>query len=53
MGIVCAARRIAGCSANAATCLLEAMLARMPVQTRLSPAATQARDAVRALLRKR
>ena len=33
--------------------LLEAMLARMPSQTPLSPAATQARDAVRALLRKR
>jgi hypothetical protein len=33
--------------------LLEAMLARMPTQTPLSPAATQARDAVRALLRKR
>ncbi|MGB9417123.1 MAG: DUF2785 domain-containing protein [Acidobacteriaceae bacterium] len=33
--------------------LLEAMLARMPSQTPLSPAATHARDAVRALLRKR
>jgi hypothetical protein len=33
--------------------LLEAMLARMPSQTPLSSAATQARDAVRALLRKR
>jgi hypothetical protein len=33
--------------------LLEALLARMPSQTPLSPAATQARDAVRAALRKR
>lgn len=35
------------------TYLLEALLARMPTQTPLSPAATQARDAVRAALRKR
>ncbi len=35
------------------TYLLEAMLARMPSQTPLSPAATQARDAARAALRKR
>jgi len=35
------------------TYLLEALLARMPTQTPLSPAATQARDAARALLRKR
>jgi hypothetical protein len=35
------------------TYLLEAMLARMPTQTPLSPAATQARDAARAALRKR
>jgi hypothetical protein len=33
--------------------LLEALLARMPMQTPLSPAATQARDAARAALRKR
>lgn len=33
--------------------LLEALLARMPSQTPLSPAATQARDAARAALRKR
>ena len=33
--------------------LLEAMLARMPTQSPLSPAATQARDALRTLLRKR
>jgi Protein of unknown function (DUF2785) len=33
--------------------LLEALLARMPTQTPLSPAATQARDAARAALRKR
>jgi hypothetical protein len=35
------------------TYLLEALLARMPTQTPLSPAATQARDAARAALRKR
>jgi hypothetical protein len=35
------------------TYLLEAMLARMPTQTPLSSAATQARDAARAALRKR
>jgi hypothetical protein len=35
------------------TYLLEALLARMPAQTPLSPAATHVRDAVRALLRKR
>lgn len=35
------------------TYLLEALLARMPTQTPLPPAATQARDAARALLRKR
>ncbi len=35
------------------TYLLEAMLARMPTQTPLSPAATQARDAARAALRQR
>jgi hypothetical protein len=35
------------------TYLLEALLARMPTQTPLSPAATQARDAARAILRKR
>jgi hypothetical protein len=35
------------------TYLLEALLARMPTQTPLSPAATQARDASRAALRKR
>jgi Protein of unknown function (DUF2785) len=35
------------------TYLLEALLARMPTQTPLSPAATQARDAARAVLRKR
>jgi hypothetical protein len=35
------------------TYLLEAMLARMPTQAPLSPAATQARDAVRAALRMR
>jgi hypothetical protein len=35
------------------TYLLEALLARMPTQTPLSPAATQARDAARTLLRKR
>jgi hypothetical protein len=35
------------------TYLLEALLARMPTQTPLSPAATRARDAARAILRKR
>jgi hypothetical protein len=35
------------------TYLLEALLARMPTQTPLSPAAAQARDAARAALRKR
>jgi Protein of unknown function (DUF2785) len=35
------------------TYLLEALLARTPTQTPLSPAATQARDAARAALRKR
>jgi hypothetical protein len=35
------------------TYLLEALLARMPTQTPLSPAAAQARDRARALLRKR
>lgn len=35
------------------TYLVEAMLARMPTQTPLSPAATQARDAVREALRNR
>ena len=35
------------------TYLLEALLARMPTQTQLSPAATQARDAARAALRTR
>jgi len=35
------------------TYLLDAMLARMPTQTPLSPAATQARDAARAALRQR
>ncbi|HZZ37917.1 MAG TPA: DUF2785 domain-containing protein [Acidobacteriaceae bacterium] len=35
------------------TYLLEAMLARMPIQTPLSPAATQARDAAREALRNR
>ena len=35
------------------TYLLEALLARMPTQTPLSPAATQARDRARAVLRKR
>jgi hypothetical protein len=35
------------------TYLLEALLARMPTQTPLSPAATQARDAARVALRKR
>jgi hypothetical protein len=35
------------------TYVVEALLARMPTQTPLSPAATQARDAARTLLRKR
>ena len=35
------------------TYLIEAMLARMPVQTPLSPAATQARDVIREALRNR
>lgn len=35
------------------TYLIEAMLARMPVQTPLSPPATRARDAIRNALRNR